>query len=303
MKVLVTGGAGFIGRHVCRVLTEADHTPVVMDIAGQPYTGDVLNRAAVFDHMSKVDGWIHLAATLGTQETIEDPAPVAEVNVIGSINVFDAAAALDKPGVYVTVGNHWMNNPYSITKNAVERFATMYNETHGTSINVVRPMNAYGPGQSMFPPFGTSKVRKITPSFVCRALTGMPIQIYGDGKQVSDMVYVGDVAGVIVQALGEARDVGPVKRVIEVGPDNHNTVLDVAYEVIRVTKSPSIIEHLPMRPGEEPDAVVSAKPVTLSLVGMDARSFVPLRTGLYATAQYFRRVLVESGWEVVCGPE
>jgi UDP-glucose 4-epimerase len=119
-----------------------------------------------------VDGIIHLAACLGTQETIQNPRPAAETNVQGGLNFLEAIAQYDIPGVYIGVGNHWMNNTYSISKTTVERFAAMFNKERGTRCNIVRLVNAYGPYQSVAPPFGPAKVRKITPAFVCRALTG-----------------------------------------------------------------------------------------------------------------------------------
>jgi len=87
-----------------------------------------------------------------------------------------------------------MQNTYSITKSTVERFVAMYNAERGTKVNVVRAMNAYGPRQVPAAPYGPSKVRKIAPSFICRALKGDPLEMYGTGSQVSDMVYVTDVA-------------------------------------------------------------------------------------------------------------
>ncbi len=205
--------------------------------------------------------------------------------------MLEAAAQYGVPGVYIGVGNHWMNNTYSISKTMIERFVDMFNRYRGTRVNVVRAMNAYGPRQEAAAPFGPTRVRKITPSFVCRALTGMPVEVYGDGLQVSDMVYVGDVAEALVTALEKAADFQVFDRAVEVGPQDNNTVMDVARLAIELAGSDSEIVHLPMRPGELPGAVVTADVGTLALVDMRPDDMVPLREGMALTVEHFREKL------------
>jgi UDP-glucose 4-epimerase len=149
-------------------------------------------------------------------------------------------------------------------------------------------MNAYGPNQRPVPPFGDSRVRKITPSFVCRALAGMPVELYGDGSQVSDMVYVGDVAEVLVNALEKAIAGEVFPGAVEVGPAEHTSVKQFAEMVIEMCDSDSEIVCLPMRPGEIPNSTVCADTKTLSLVDMSPADLVPLREGLARTIEYFR---------------
>jgi nucleoside-diphosphate-sugar epimerase len=255
------------------------------------FLGDIRDEVAVTEAMAQVDSWIHLAGVLGTQETIQNPKPAAETNIIGGLNILEAAVQYDLPGVYIGVGNHWMNNTYSISKTTVERFVHMYNKERGTKINIVRAMNAYGPRQKAAPPYGSSKVRKITPAFVCRALMGDPVQIYGDGEQVSDMVWVGDVAKVLVNAMEKAVNGIVFDRVVEVGPAKHNTVKEVAELVIELCGSKSELEFLPMRPGELAKASVTADVSSLELVEIRPDELVPLEQGLSETVDYFRATL------------
>lgn len=286
MKVLVTGGAGFIGQHTCRALIKAGHAPVVFDRRKEhaDILGDVTDPVAVTEAVAHVDAVIHLAACLGTQETIQNPQPAAVTNVLGSLNVFEAVAQYDVPCVYIAVGNHREFNSYSITKTCAERFATMYNRYRGAHINVVRAMNAYGPGQSAAAPFGPSKVRKIMPAFVCRALSGLPIEVYGDGHQVSDMVYVEDVARILVAAL-EA----PYGQLYEAAATFPTRVVDVAEEVLRhMNPLWALIAHLPMRPGETTGAVVSGDISTLSPLGIGRDDLMPLDRGVKLTVDWFR---------------
>lgn len=298
MRVLITGGSGFIGSHVAKELDRRGDVPVVLDRHGtsssryESYLGDVRDATAVTETMAHVDAWVHLAAVLGTQETIANPRPSAETNIFGSLNMLEAAAQYHLPGVYIAVGNHWMENTYSITKTTAERLCRMFNNERGTFVNVVRCVNAYGPGQTAAAPFGPSRVRKIIPSFACRALSGFAIEVYGDGEQVSDMVYVEDVAKVLVDALELAKAGKVVAHVLEAGPSEHHTVFQIAElvrdEAERYTRQKVRINHLPMRPGEVPGDKVTADPSTLTAAGI-GRVLVPVEEGMRRTVEWFWR--------------
>lgn len=294
MRVLVTGGSGFIGQHVVSALVAQGYEPIVFDrkrnATATSIFGDIRDSTHVTEAMSCVDGFVHLAGVLGTQETVNNPRPAVETNIIGGLNVLEAVAQYRIPGVYIGVGNWWMNNPYSITKTTVERFAAMYNENRGTRVNIVRAMNAYGPGQSAPKPYGSSSVRKIAPSFICRALNNDPIEVYGDGNQVSDMVYVSDVARTLVLALNKAKK-GEILPAIETGPAEHNSVLQIAELVVELTGSKSKIVHLPMRPGEVAGAAVTADLESMKRAGVDPRDFVSLRDGMSRTISYYRNLM------------
>ena len=306
MKVLVTGGAGFIGTWIRRELLTRGHQVLILDhqdrrtglASGEEFfLGDVRDPTAVTEAAAHVDGIIHLAAVLGTQETISNPRPSAETNILGSLNVFEAATQYNLPVAYAGVGNHTMRligtGCYTITKSAAEDLARMYNlYRDGGRITIVRPVNAYGPGQSIAAPFGTSKVRKVMPALSCRALTGAPIEVYGDGTQVSDCVWVKDVATAFVTALEHTAKYGPTERPVEVGPANSVTVNDIARMVAEEASkhtglAPVDIVHLPMRPGEVPNAVVKSDVSTLQQIGMTAADFLPLEDGIRETVEHY----------------
>ena len=165
----------------------------------------------------------------------------------------------------------------------------MYNQYRTTSVNTVRAVNAYGPRQSAAKPYGNSKVRKITPAFVCRALSGQPIEIYGDGEQISDMVHVRDLARVLVRTLEETQAGRVFDHAIEVGPHDHCTVNEMAGLVnsLAAERTGSLVDivHLPMRPGENRGDAVVADVETLKPLGMKAEEFIPLQDGLRDTVE------------------
>lgn len=309
MRIGVTGGAGFIGGHVTEVAIARGHSVIVFDHKGRidreiaakyaeydhvtVMLGDVRDATAMTELAAHVDGIIHLAACLGTQETILNPRPAFETNIVGGLNFLEGCAQYGIPGTYIGVGNHFMNNSYSISKTTVERAVAMFNKERGARCNVVRLVNAYGPRQSVAPPFGPAKVRKITPAFVCRALTGAPIEVYGDGEQVSDMVHVTDGARALVRALEYADTGNVLDQPVEVGPTDHHTVNEVAQLVIQAAALVGLgfdevpLTHLPMRPGEVPGARVTADTTTLPLIGIDPASLVPLEQGIRETVAWY----------------
>lgn len=262
MRVLVTGGNGFIGGFTVEELERRGHEPFIFDRRLKRrefdlYLGDIRDSEAVTEAMAHAEAWIHLAGVLGTQETIANPLPAAGTNILGGLNVLQAASQYDLPGVNIAVGNWWMDNTYSISKSTIERFVAMYEKERGLRVSSVRAFNAYGPRQSVY---GESKVRKIMPSFVCRAIDGQPIQVYGDGSQIMDMIHATDVARVLVDTLEQT--IEAPQGTVEAGTARRTTVAEIAELVADTVTSKTgchvPVEFLPMRPGEPAQSVVVA---------------------------------------------
>lgn len=306
MRILVTGGSGFIGRYVVDELLSRGHDPLVFDHHGSRHVrggtsgktdvflGSITDPVAVTEAAAHVDGIIHLAGVLGTRETIDNPRPAAETNVLGGLNVLEAATQYDLPMVYIAVGNHWMENTYSITKTVIERFCRMFRDERGLRVSTVRAMNAYGPDQLAAAPFGPGKVRKIMPAFVCRALTGENVEIYGDGSQIMDMVYVADVAWGLVTAFELTEQNGPLPSEVTLGTGRSTTVREIAEVVIQEAatesgRDPVGITRLPMRPGEPERSTVLADISTLAMIGLSPVKLVSLEDGVARTVRWFNQ--------------
>jgi len=242
------------------------------------FLADIRDAEAVFDAVGRVDAVIHLAGILGTQETVARPYLAAETNVLGAINVFEACCQQDKPCVSTNVGNYWMLNPYSITKEAASRLAFMYNKERGGRISIVRALNAYGPRQH------TAPVHKVIPTFILRAIAGDTIKVYGDGSQRIDMIYVEDVADILLRCLTVEH--GIYDRPFEAGTGKAPSVNEIAGMILQLCHSTSKIEHVPMRPGEQDNKLVIGNPASLYPLGK--RDFVPLDDGLKRTVAWYR---------------
>ncbi len=275
MRVLVTGGAGFIGQAVKVDLEHRGHVFVPFD-----HGHDVCDPADVVQMAVGCDAIINLAGVLGTAETVGAEQAAARVNILGALSVADAAKRIGVPMVQIGTGHKGQPNPYAITKACAEDLLLARAQWCGQDINVVRAFHAYGPGQKVCSPHGEAKVRKIVPSFVCRALTGMPLEVNGSGNQLIDLVHVAEVARILVDALD-----GPVwGQVIEAGTGLATSVLSAAERIIDVCGSSSTIVRVPMRDGEPVvSRVVAERPASVKLWAY----------GLDETVRYYERMLME----------
>jgi nucleoside-diphosphate-sugar epimerase len=281
MKVLVTGAEGWIGSRTVAELTARGHEVFGTSRYGRDaYTLDVCDRAAVTAMVSRFRPAriVNLAGILGTAELAGREHAAAAVNILGAINVLDAAAHTGAHVVHIGTGHKGQPNTYAITKAAAEDLALARRHP---AVTIVRAYHTYGPGQAAPPPCGTATVRKIVPSFVCRALTNQPLQIFGDGSNVIDLVHVEDVAAVLADAVEH----GKPGQTWEAGTGQPLTVQQVAEDVIRATHSDAPIVHCDARSGE---------PVGAQVVASWPRCPASWPDRLPETIEHYRR-LVTSG--------
>jgi UDP-glucose 4-epimerase len=318
MKILVTGGAGFIGSHIVDALVEAGHGVAVIDDlssgvrdnlpSGVPlHVVDIVDGPAVQRVFAteRPDAVCHQAAQMSVSRSVREPLFDAQVNCLGLINVLDAAARTGCGRfVFASSGGVLYGDvttpapettpadpvsPYGITKWVGERYLKFYAAEHGMAAVALRYSNVYGPRQN---PHGEAGVVAI---FCRKLLAGEPATINGDGRYVRDYVYGPDVARANLLALTAA---GPEVRPgtltslnigTGVGTDVNELEAAIrrtiaALSAGRTATVPPEPVHGPARPGDLRSNLVDARRAA-NVLGWEPT--VPLATGLARTAEWF----------------
>jgi UDP-glucose 4-epimerase len=242
MRIAITGGSGFIGQAAIRVAQEQGHDAWSFDRHdGNDVMGDLTG-------LKGADCVIHLAGVLGTHELFATVQEAIDVNITGSNRVMTWCLDNDASYVGITMPDAFPSI-YTATKIASQRLATALHHSRYLKVSHVRAFNAFGPGQK----YGRGHPQKIIPTFSALAWKQVPIPIWGDGTQTVDLVYVDDIARVLIKAT-ELVD----NEIIEAGTGTALSVNQVANYVLRVTKSAGGVEYLSMRDGEVPTHIVAS---------------------------------------------
>lgn len=303
MKILVTGGAGFIGSHVSDRLLADGHEVVILDDLSSGHVEQLPNRARFYqldlqspwlDELMRIErpqAVVHQAAQASVRRSVEDPVFDAQVNVLGTANLLHASA---RHGVqrflFASTGGALYGDaaviptpedaptlpmsPYGASKLAAEVYLRTFNALHGLSYAALRYANVYGPRQD---PHGEAGVIAI---FTRRLLSDEPARINGEGTQTRDFVYVGDVAEANARALASDA-VGS----FNVGTGVETDINRVFQLLKGLTSSQQPEQHGPPMPGEQRRSVVDASKIRNE---MGWRPVTPLETGLASTVRYFR---------------
>ncbi len=268
MKILVTGGGGFIGSHVVEhyqgraeiVVLDNFRTGHRANLDGldcRLVEGSILDRAGLADTMTGVDLVFHLAALVSVPESMSEPAATVDLNVHGLLNVLEAArhagarklVLASSAAVYgenpaqpkVETMTPDPRSPYAITKLDGEYYCGLYARENWLPTACLRFFNVFGPRQDP-----QSAYAAAVPIFLHRARSGEPITIYGDGGQTRDFIYVKDIVGALAFAAEKAEMIG----VFNAGYGGAMTIRELADEILRLTGSSSRIVHEPARPGD-----------------------------------------------------
>ncbi len=302
MKILVTGGAGFIGSHVVEHYQGAAEEIRVLDNLRTGYRhnldglectfieGSITDRDAVRRAVEGVDLVFHLAALVSVPESMEKPGECVDINVHGLLNVLEEASAAGvRKLVFASSAAVYGDNPevpkretmlpeprspYAITKLDGEYYLDLFRREGRLETAAIRFFNVFGPRQD---PKGAYAAA--VPIFIDKAVKGQPIVIYGDGGQTRDFIFVKDIVG----ALAFAAETEAVSGVFNAGYGDQMTINDLADGILRLTGSTSSIEHAVERPGD----VRHSRAAVDRLVGSGWKPAFTLSDGLAETIRFF----------------
>lgn len=306
-KVVVTGGAGFIGSHIVEYWINQNAEVHVIDNLRSGFLsnieifpevkfhlGSVTNRDLVFEVLKDADYVHHLAALVSVPESVLKPEECFEINVNGTINILDAAkefgvkkvvlsssAAVygDNPGSPKRINMQPQpKTPYATTKLEGEKLLQEYHEKHELGTVSLRYFNVYGPRQDP-----KSQYAAAIPIFISKALKNEPIIIYGDGEQTRDFIFVKDVVKANILAATNEK----VSGVFNVALGKATSINQIATKIISVLNSKSKIEYQPERIGDIKHSLASIEETKIEL------AFSPdfdLEDGLSETINYFKKI-------------
>lgn len=288
-RAVITGGAGFLGSHLAQELASSGYGvmlygPERPELSKFDYVeGDIRDRDRLRYSLAGADIVFHLAGAIGTDYLIERAREAVDVNIGGTLDVYDLARELGFTVVDVGVIPDWLS-PYMITKKASAKFGAMYHTEFQTDIRVLELSHVYGPGQRVEP------YNKAIPTFISRALRDEPLTVYGKGSRPMDCIYVKDAVKAL-KLVGECT--GLAGKIIPLGSGEAVTVLGLARKIIDMTHSSSEIVFAPMRRGEPSDQDLrEIKGVDLSAwrAHFDWQPETNLDAGLKETIPYYARL-------------
>lgn len=310
MKVLVTGGAGFIGSHVVDTYINDNYEVVVVDDLSTGRISNLNPKATFFEidirssqlaeifEKERPDYVNHHAAQMDVRRSIAEPLFDADVNILGSINLIECATKYNvKRFVYISTGGAVYGEPeylpcdeehpispicqYGASKHTVEHYLYMYKVNYGLDYTVLRYPNVYGPRQD---PHGEAGVVAI---FTGQMLAGDQVIINGDGEQERDFVYVGDCAQANLMALSDHKDNG----IFNLGSGRGTSVNEIFRALKRVTGYEREPVHGPAKLGETRRIYLDASKANRELGWVPT---VRLENGMELTVDYFKNVELTS---------
>ncbi|MEM8762250.1 MAG: UDP-glucuronic acid decarboxylase family protein [Bacteroidota bacterium] len=311
-RILVTGGAGFVGSHLCERLLKEGHEVICMDnyftgrkskvvhLLDNPYF-EIIRHDVTLPYFLEVDEIYNLACPASPVHYQHNPIKTIKTSVLGAINMLGLAKRIKAkilqastsevygdPEIHPQPEDYWGHvNPigvrscYDEGKRCAESLFVNYHESNGVLVKIVRIFNTYGP--RMEPDDG-----RVVSNFIMQALQGKDITVFGDGTQTRSFQYVSDlVDGMVKMMATEDEFIGPVN----IGNPGEFTMLELAQNIIDLTGSKSRIIHLPL-PSDDP---MQRKP-DISLAKEKLTGWNPdveLRDGLEKTINYFDSLLQE----------
>ncbi|MFA5974951.1 MAG: UDP-glucuronic acid decarboxylase family protein [Elusimicrobiota bacterium] len=309
MRVLITGGAGFIGSHLCDFFLKKGHSVIAVD---NLITGDLRNIEHLFGHdrflfirhdvtnfthvPGQVDAVLHFASPASPVDYLEHPIPTLKVGALGTHKALGLAK--EKGAIFLLASTsevygdplvnpqpetYWGNvNPigprgvYDEAKRFAEAMTVAYHRYHKMQVRIVRIFNTYGPRMRL-------NDGRAIPNFISQALRGRPLTIYGDGSQTRSFCYVDDLVNGLYKLL-----LSRCNEPVNIGNPNEMTLNELAEEIQRLTKTRSRLLYRPL-PVDDPKVRQPDIRRARRLLHWEPR--VELSEGLRKTIEYFRKAI------------
>lgn len=303
MKILVTGGAGFIGSWVSKLLTNQGHQVVILDNLSHGYkenvdprakfiVGDISDSKKTKEALKGVDAVIHMAGLIVVPESVKDPVKYTQNNVLGTVSLLESMkeAGVKKiifsssACVYGTPDKLPIkedaplrpDNPYGATKASVEAFLQAFHANFSFDVTVLRYFNPYGPGR-LAPP-----ITHAIPNFIMATLAKKPIPLYWKGEQIRDFIYIEDLAQAHVDVLSLSGF-----NIFNLGMEKGVKVKDVVEMIFEIVGYKVPIDDLGKRAGDVHANYASSEKLKKA-VGWRAK--VDLKEGLKRTIEYYKYI-------------
>jgi|Deesub1362A_J573_1020465.scaffolds.fasta_scaffold00708_12 UDP-glucose 4-epimerase len=300
MRILITGAAGFVGRNIVQSLIERDIDFLATDIVNSPFGNyvnyqklDITDRKAVFNMVRDVDYIFHLSAH-PLPASIKDPVTNAKVNILGSLNIMDAAKEFGIKKIVFSSASSLIGDiernpvdeshpckpktPYGVAKLSVEHYLRVYYELYGLNYIIFRFFNVYGPYQ--YPSSGA-----LIPVVMERIVKGQEVYIFGDGSTARDFIYVGDVVEFFLDCLQNSIK----NELFNLGTGKLTTIKEVVELIGKVIGREPKIVYKPARPGE---IMNFSADVTKLRECFGKTPETSLEVGLRKTYEWFKREVI-----------
>ncbi len=316
MKILITGGAGFLGSHICeRLLLEGHEVFCIDNLSSGSYQNikrlegrsfhfmreDVL----VMNQFPEADFIFHMASLASPDYYQKEPVRTIEINTVGTKMLLEHARKTGAGFMFTSTSevygdtqiiptpeSYWGNvNPngirscYDEGKRCGEAYCKAYERLHGMDVRIVRIFNTYGPRLRARE---GSNYGRVVPRFIEQALAGEPLTVFGDGSQTRSFTYVDDTIGGILRIAFDSK---AKNNFFNIGNENETTINELAEKIIRMTESKSVLEYMPL-PEDDPKRRKPDISKARNVLGWEPK--IGLDEGLKKTIEWHRNYLLDT---------
>lgn len=301
MKIIVTGGAGFLGTHLCRALVKAGHELKIIDLKPnqdfRTIIADIRDAEAMDREIRDADVVFHLAALIEAGESVKEPQKFIDTNITGTVNVmeamrknglkkfaFSSSAAIYGDPKYTPIKEDDRTmpiNPYGMTKLSIEALLSSYVKSHDFTGVALRYFNLYGPEELHEPE------THAIPRFIKQIYQGEEVTVWGDGGHLRDFIHVQDIVSGHLLGLTLMAEQPGHYHYFNLSTNRPNSVMEIIRLLEELMNKKAQIKHFPDRPGD-PRTLTADATKAKKVLKWEAQ--IPIKEGLKQTVDYFVKI-------------